>query len=50
MAARPGLEPGLTEPEPVVLPLHHQAEKIPVWDLIVDRAYNEIKASGSTIR
>ncbi len=25
MAARPGLEPGLTGPEPVVLPLHHQA-------------------------
>ena len=26
MAARPGLEPRQTEPESVVLPLHHRAE------------------------
>ena len=27
MAARPGFEPGQTEPESVVLPLHHRADK-----------------------
>ena len=36
MAARPGLEPRLSGPEPLVLPLHHRAW-LPRWDSNPDK-------------
>ena len=47
-AARPGLEPGLTEPEPVVLPLHHQAKTSLVYALLGSDDNKEFGASCRT--
>ncbi len=41
MAAGPGFEPGQTDPESAVLPLHHPAKKC--WKNVFQMAYSSLK-------